>query len=333
MLGKGTIVLGLLAMILACVAGCNRNEDAEERKGDELTLAVTPWPASVPLYIAHEKGYFRDEGLDVTLHSYVSGHLGLDAVLAGKADLATAGETPIALAAIDGKPFSVIATICKIERAILIIARRDRGISGPQSLKGKRIGVVEGTTADFFLHIYLITSYVDPQDVTIVPIAADRMVEVLLNGEVDAVSTWTPHTIILQDKLGNNALVLHDSNIYTMTWNLVAARDFVKSYPERIVKILRAMVRAEGFIAENPEEARAIASMAIGTERALLEKQWKNLSFATVLNQSLIVNLEDQARWYRKRSPGEGKAADFTHFIHTDSLKAVRPEAVGISDR
>ena len=331
MLGKGTVVLALFAMMLVCMAGCTRTEDAKDV--DKLTLAVTPWPASAPLYIAHDKGYFEDEGLDVTFQSCVSGHLGLDAVLAGKADLATAGETPIALAAMEGKLFSVIATICEIDRAILIIARTDRGISGPHDLRGRRVGVVEGTTADFFLHIYLITSYVDPNDVTIVPIVADRMVDVLLNGEVDAVSTWTPHTIILQDRLGDNALVLHDSDIYTMTWNLVAAQNFVKSHPECIVKFLRAVVRADRFIAEKPEEARAIASMAIGTERAQFEKKWEDLRFATVLKQSLIVNLEDQARWYRKRRPGDGRAPDFTHFIHTDGLKAVRPERVGISDR
>jgi len=259
---------------------------------------------------------------------------GLDAVLTGKAELATAGETPIAMAAVEGKPLSVVATICEIDRAILIIARKDRGISGPHDLRGRRVGVVEGTTADFFLHIYLITSYVDPKDVTMVPIVADRMADVLLNGEVDAVSTWTPHTIILQDRLGSNAIVLHDSSIYTMTWNLVAAQDFVKTHPGRIVKFLRAVVRANGFIREKPEEAKAVVAAAIGAKSPLFNKEWKDFKFDTVLEQSLIVNLEDQARWFRRRSSSSSTTLpDFTRFIHTDGLKAVRPEAVVISDR
>jgi ABC-type nitrate/sulfonate/bicarbonate transport system substrate-binding protein len=332
MLGKGTVVLALFAIMLAGMAGCSRNEDAKDV--DKLTLAVTPWPASGALYVAQEKGYFRNEGLDVALHPYVSGHLGLDAVLTGKAELATAGETPIAMAAVEGKPLSVVATICEIDRAILIIARKDRGISGPHDLRGRRVGVVEGTTADFFLHIYLITSYVDPKDVTMVPIVADRMADVLLNGEVDAVSTWTPHTIILQDRLGSNAIVLHDSSIYTMTWNLVAAQDFVKTHPGRIVKFLRAVVRANGFIREKPEEAKAVVAAAIGAKSPLFNKEWKDFKFDTVLEQSLIVNLEDQARWFRRRSSSSSTTLpDFTRFIHTDGLKAVRPEAVVISDR
>ncbi|MCF8143758.1 MAG: NrtA/SsuA/CpmA family ABC transporter substrate-binding protein [Deltaproteobacteria bacterium] len=330
MIKKGAVALTLFAVMLVGMVGCSRNEDPKPL--EKLTLAVTPWPASAPLYVAHERGYFRDEGLDVTLHPYVSGHLGLDAVLAGKAELATAGETPIALAAMEGKPLSVAATVCEIDRAILIIARKDRGISKPCDLRGRRVGVVEGTTAHFFLHIYLITSHVDPNDIIMVPIAADRVVDVLLNGEVDAVSTWTPHTIMLLDRLGSNALVLHDANIYTMTWNLVAAQDFVKTHPGRIVKFLRAVVTANEFIAEKPEEAMAVVAAAIGAESPLFEKEWKDFKFVTVLEQSLIVNLEDQARWFRKRSSSKRTTPpDFTYFIHTDGLKAVRPEAVGIT--
>jgi len=331
MLRNGKALLAALAAILAVMAGCGGKENPEQ--AEKLTLAVTPWPASAVLYVAHERGCFREEGLDVTLHPCVSGHLGLEAVLAGKADLATAGETPIALAAMEGKPLSVVATVCEIDRAILIIARKDRGISGPYDLRGRRVGVVEGTTADFFLHIYLITAYVDPEDVTIVPIGADRMVDVLVGGEVDAVSTWTPHTIVLRDRLGSNALVLHEPGIYTMTWNLVAARDFVRTHPRRIVKFLRAVVKANAFIAEKPEAAMAIASRNIGAQGALFQREWKDFHFAVALEQSLVVNLEDQARWMKKKRPGMGSTApDFMPLIHTGGLKAVRPEAVGIRE-
>jgi len=86
------------------------------------------------------------------------------------------------------------------------------------------------------------------------------------------------------------------------------------------------VVRAHGFIADKPDEARAI-----GAESAIFEREWKDFSFVVELEQSLIVNLEDQVRWMRKRMPGGGTMAlDFMNFIHTDGLRAVRPEAIGV---
>jgi ABC-type nitrate/sulfonate/bicarbonate transport system substrate-binding protein len=325
-------VLIVVAFLLNGIIGCSREQSAP--KHEKITIAVSPWPASTPLYIAHEKGYFRDEGLDATLHSYTSGHLGLDAMLSGKADIATAGDTPIARAAIDSKPVAVVATVSEITSAILIIARKDRGISAPDDLRGKKIGLALGSAAEFFLHVYLTTSYINPKEVRIVNIAADKIVDALLNGEVDAVSTWSPFTIVLREKLGSNALILHDPNIYTMTWNIAATQDFVKTNPERIKRFLRAVIRANSFINEHPDEARTISAKHIGTDSPLFEKEWKAYNFTAVLDQSLILNLEDQARWMIKREAGSARRpSNFMDFIYTDGLNAVQPEAVTIAGR
>lgn len=318
-----------LSFFVFGVAGCGEKDPDPSSQIEKITLAVTPWPASAPLYVAHEKGYFQDEGLDTTIRSYISGHLGLGAVISGEVDFATVGETPIAQAAVDGKQIAVVATISRIERAILVIARKDRGISKPEDLKGKRIGVVAGTTADFFLYLYLATSHIDPKEARIVNLPTEEIVGALIKGEVDAVSTWAPHTTILRDKLGGNATILHDPSIYTMTWNIVARPDTLKSRPERVQKLLRAVVRANTFITEHTAEAHAISARSLGTNTSLYEREWNDYAFEASLDQSLILNLEDQARWLIKREgDNERRTPNFTNFIHVDGLKAVQPEAV-----
>jgi NitT/TauT family transport system substrate-binding protein len=328
-------LLIVVAFVISGIAGCTpKEEQSASKQLEKITIAVTPWPASAPIYVAHEKGYFRDEGLDVTLHSYISGHLGLDAVLSGKVDLATCGDTPIARAVADGKPVAVVATIAEIDRAIRIIARKDRAISRPNDLRGKKIGLVRGTTADFFLHTYLAVAYIDPKDVRVVNVATDKLVDALLKGEVDAVSTWSPFTLVLLERLGSNALVLDQPNIYIMTWNIAVTQRFAKNSPERIKKFLRAIVRANRFIKEHPDEARTISAKHIGTDSPLYEREWSDYDFAAKLGQSLILNLEDQARWMINEEVGsDRKFPDFMDFIYTDILKAVRPGAVTIAGR
>jgi ABC-type nitrate/sulfonate/bicarbonate transport system substrate-binding protein len=327
-----TALLIVVAFVLLGIAGCSRKEEQGESKQlDKIKIAVSPWPASAPIYVAHKKGYFRDEGLDATLHPHISGHLGLDALLSGKADFATYGDTPIARAVVDGKPVAVVATISEINRAIRIIARKDRAISTPNDLRGKKIGLVRGTTADFFLHTYLAVAYINPKDVLVVNIATDKLVDALLKGEVDAVSTWSPFTLVLRDRLGSNAVILDQPSIYIMTWNISVTQQFAKNSPERIKKFLRAIVRANRFIKEHPDEARTISAKHIGTDSPLCEREWSDYDFAAKLGQSLILNLEDQARWMIKEEVGSARRPpDLMDFIYTDALEAVRPGAVTI---
>jgi NitT/TauT family transport system substrate-binding protein len=324
-------LLFVAAVVVAAPAGCSREggEDASGKR-EKIILAVVPWPGSASLFVAHENGYFRDEGLDVTFHSYISGHLGLDAVLSGQADFATAGDTPVARAAIEAKPVMVIATLCDIDRAIVIVARKDRGISSAKDLVGKKVGVVKGTTADFFLNIFLTTSYIPPGDVRIINLAADEVVDALVKGKVDAVSTWSPHTILAADKLGDNAVIFDDPSIYRMTWNIVSSKEFVARNPQRIKKVLAAIVRANGLIKARPGDAKALCLKYMGAETSIDEREWKTYEFTAALNESLILNLEDQARWMIKSGVGGNKVPNFMNFIYTDGLRAIQPEAVGI---
>jgi len=320
-----------VAAVFSVVIGCSPKEQSMHL--EKITLAVTPWPASAAVYIAQDKGYFREEGLEVILHNYISGHLALNAMLSGKEDLATAGESPISRAAVQGKPLAVVATICEIDQATLIIARKDRGVASFSDLKGKRIGLAVTSTADYFLHIYLTTNGMNPKDIRTINMAPDKAVAALLSGDIDAVSTWAPHTVVLRDRLGDNALVLSDPGLYIMTWNLVAAPDYLKSNPERIRKLLRAIVKANRFIINHPDEARVVSGQYTGTDSSFYEKEWKNYRFLTLLDQSLILNMEDQARWMIKREGMRARMPNFLDFIYAEGLKSVQPEDLRISGK
>jgi NitT/TauT family transport system substrate-binding protein len=322
----------LIVVSSALLAGCSGGTPgAPAAAKKKVRVAVTPWPPSASLYIAQEKGYFHDEGLEATLTDYPSGHLGLAELLTGKADFAVAADTPIARAAVYGKPVVVVATICEIERAILIVARKDRGISTAGDLRGKTIGVVAGSASEFYLHIYLTTAYIHPKSVRIVDLAPDQVVPALLKGEVDAVSIWAPHSTALQDKLGSNGVILHEPGLYNMSWNIVSSKDLTRSDPETIARFLRAILRADRMIAERPAEARAITAKKCGMDIAAMEREWSNCDFTTHLDQALILNLEDQSRWMTGKKAGiERKTPNIMDHIYTKGLIAVNPGAVRV---
>ena len=330
-----TIILLMILLIAAGAAHGDENTRQIDPASDQsaaVRVAVTPWPGSASIFVAEEKGYFKEEGLRVTLQSLESGHLSLNALLSGNADLATMGDTPIARAVLRGRDLRVLATIAKTSRAIGIVARKDRGISGPEDLSGKTVGVVPGTTAQVFLYAYLATSYIDPEKVRITHIPPDKVETLLMTGEVDAVSTWAPHSDRLMEKLGDQAVLLQDPSIYTMTWNLAAMQSFVEKHPSRIRKFLRAVIRANRYMSEATDQARAAVSARISSETATIsEEEWQSFTFTAELDQSLILNLEEQARWMIERGYAQAETPpNFLNILHTVCLKAVKPESVQI---
>jgi NitT/TauT family transport system substrate-binding protein len=106
---------------------------------EKVTLAYVASIHSVLTGIAQQRGYYLQEGLDVTprLHSF--GKSALGDLIAGNADFATAPDIPIMMAIMKGEKISVIATIQTSSNDNAIVTRKDTGILKPADLKGKTI--------------------------------------------------------------------------------------------------------------------------------------------------------------------------------------------------
>ena len=76
-------------------------------------------------------------------------------------------------------------------------------------------------------------------------------------------------------------------------------------------------------------EARRLITEFIKTDKAMLEKLWDSYDFRVTLDQALIVDLEDQARWAMKhRLAGNSKIPNFLDYIYTQGLQSVAPDRV-----
>jgi NitT/TauT family transport system substrate-binding protein len=145
------------------------------------------------------------------------------------------------------------------------------------------------------------------------------------------VSTWHFPLVRIQKKLGDKGFSFYGEHLYTETFNIVAKQDYVKKHPDAIKKVIRALIKAEGFIKQNPNESLNIVADSIGIEKALLSEVLGEFDFKVTLTQSLLVTLEDETRWAIKSKLVEAsKMPNYINFIYVDGLQAVKPEAVKI---
>jgi ABC-type nitrate/sulfonate/bicarbonate transport system substrate-binding protein len=319
----------LAATMLAMAIGC------PERRApptvEPVTIEVAMMPHFSLVLVAQAKGYFRDQGLAVTLQPHPFGKMALAALLDGKGDLATCAETPVVFAELGGQPLAILASIGSSRKNTAVVALKEAGITTPGDLKGKRIGVSRGTSGDFFLDTFLLRHGVDRRDVLLVDLAPAEMSEALASRRIDAAATWNPTALLLQRRFGEEVQSFFEGELYTETLLIVGRRDFAEQRPEAAKRVLRALLEAEVFFRTQPAEARRAAASALGDDPGILDALLPLFDFRVRLDQSLLGLMEEQQRWATRVGLVPPRASfNFLPTFAADPLHAVKPEAVGL---
>ena len=326
-----------LLLAILCVfamSGCEKALiDSPARDSSQvrqkITVAFTTQPQSTLVHVAFAKGYFSDQGLDVQALMHSFGKAALESLLDGKADFATVAETPLVFSVLRGDRIFVVANIESSSTNNVILARKDAGIVSPLDLKGKAVGFTPGTTSDFFLDSFLTAQGLTRQEIRPVALKPDEMADAMAQKKVDAISTWNYPLTLIRRQLGANARVFFDPQIYTETFNIAAMQDYVQKNPETVKRFLRALVQAENFVTKHPEQAQDLMADAIKVDKALVREVWSAFNYQVALDQTLLITLEDETRWAMKNKQTDQTAMPaYANFIHVDSLRAVKPEAI-----
>jgi sulfonate transport system substrate-binding protein len=148
---------------------------------------------------------------------------------------------------------------------------------------------------------------------------------------VDAISTFHPYIIPAQKRLGVSAIMFQDKDIYSPTFNVVAKQEFIRQNPEKVKKVLRALIRAEEFVRQNKTEAQKMVADFSGVDLSLVRETWDVYNFAVTLNQSLLLALEDESKWaIRNRLTDSVKIPNYLDYVYLDGLASLKPKAVNI---
>jgi sulfonate transport system substrate-binding protein len=321
----------MMVAIIACLFACDRTKQESVSPTEQATIAYSISYHSLLAKVAQVKGYFQQEGLEVTPYLYPYGKRALEEMLAGNADFATVAETPVMFAILNGADISIIATIHTTDKDDAILARKDRGILEPGDLQGRKIAITPGTTSEFFLEAFLAVNAISREEVEIVKLGQEELAEALADGVIDAASVFNPFLLKSKKRLGENGIVFHNRNIYTKTFVIASTKEFVRHNPSKVNKILRALDRAEKFFILNPEESMNITAdfsqTRIDDTREMLAGTHVGLS----LDQPLLLTLEDESRWAIERGLANTNVVpNFLDYIYFDGLNSIKPSVITI---
>lgn len=324
------LILLLLAGIFTYFKMSQRNN--REEMLARITMAVPkslPYPK--PEVIARDKGFFRKEGLEVNLVYFNSGKEALNALLANGAHLANSGETPLIYLWFTGQDVEVITTMAE-GYWLKVLGRKDRGIAKPIDLKGKKVASPKGTTGEFGLVEILRTNGLSMKDIEFVNLQTLSLPNAIVKGDIDAYAAWEMHVYNGQKELGDNAIVFTvDKDIYREYQNVYAKKDWLEQNQGTVKKFLRALIRAEKYILDNPDEALDIAVKETGFSREALNSVKDNYKIGVKLNIGPWVRqAEREGKWINsQKSEAERKPLpDYRKLLNSRFLKEVDPSRV-----
>ncbi len=317
------------ACALMMMVGCGRSVDVGTEM-EAITIAAYAGDTAALVWIAEDRGFFSENGLDVTLLPFEAGKLAADALLAGEADIATTAEFVFVSQSFDHDDLRIFGAIATA-RVNEVIARIDHGIQSPPDLGGKRIGVTRKSAGEFFLGRFLLLHGLSLADVEIVDLSPSEIVETIVRGEIDAGLTWDPNVYEIRRRLGENATGWPGQSDQDLYFILVGKEDWLRTHPEAAERFVRAVVQAEEFLQADDAAARQVIQDRFEYESEYMEYIWSRQEFRVTLPQALLIAMEDEARWRIENGLTEKTSIpNYLDRLWTAPLEGVRPETITI---
>jgi NitT/TauT family transport system substrate-binding protein len=316
----------IFAMIVP-LTGCGGKPVALE----PLRIGMEATAVNSLIYLAQDQGFFDDHGIDLILNdTYTSGAAAAEAMLRGELDIATATEFAVVRQALSGGDITTLGSIDMFTH-MKLVARKDRGILTAFDLVGKKVGVPFGSAAEFMLGRFLALAGISPDRITLVDVQAPQATSSLVEGSVDAVVAWQPNIMAMLDQLGDKASVFQVQSGQSLYCAVVTTDAWAGSNPRILEAFLAAMADAETYLIGNAASGKSKVQMRLGYDDRYMGQIWPEHRLTLRLDQSLVLAMEDQARWLISSGLTAAKIMpDFMEYIYEEPIKNVKPGAVNI---
>jgi NitT/TauT family transport system substrate-binding protein len=249
---KWTIAAAFLAAI-AGTAGAAHAKDLQ-KVSVRMDWVISGYHAA--FFVGVENGYYREEGLEVTVEPGNGSGVVAQAIGNGNGTFAAVdGGTMMNLAS-KGLPVKAVMGILQ-RSPLAVVYNMESGIREPKDLEGKKLGVTNGEAPLILLPAFLKASNVDQSKVQLINADAASKDVIMVAGQVDAELNFNFLAIPPLEEHGLKVGTLNyaDHGINVPGLSLIARTDFIESDPDVVKGFVRATVKAYEWTMAHPEEA------------------------------------------------------------------------------
>jgi len=263
------ILLAAVAVVLIIASsGSRKTGQGDDRHPVQITFGYRPISPSLDFFVAVEKGYFTEAGIEAKLKTFRGSSDLVDAVINGEVDFASdLGMVTQLLPMMRTEKYMVQFLSLDLDaldspmRGPTLVVKADSGISKVEDLRGKNVGSFPGVNFKIFLAAVLAKHGLDvDKDVRVIQIPPQEQMTGFAS--VDALISLDPITSGIQAKYGAKALTDRISARYIFDDFPAAASsvnaDFAVKNPQVVAKVVDVLGRGIDFVRAHPDQTAEI---------------------------------------------------------------------------
>ncbi len=255
--------LFLFVLIFAIFSGCTdrprKSNTIGERKPEEIRFAYML--GHVPCIIARHKKMFEEEfkndHIQIEFRKFEFGPPLVEAFNARQIDIGTMGDQPTIMGWAKGVDYKIVGNSNGGNTKMALLVPENSEVKSFGELKGKKIAIAIGSNNLHFLNILLKRAGLKKDDINLVNLKFPDCVSALSLNQIDATIVSEPYITLAVFKY-HARIVTYSGGYKYITLPIVASGNFIRNYPDYLVRILRVYREANQWARENPEEATSI---------------------------------------------------------------------------
>ena len=219
---------------------------------------------------AINKGYFKDEGLDVQLYMFQDGPTEIASMESGSIDVAYIGPGAHKLC-IKGQ--ADIFWFSQLGNADCVMGLKSHGVNSLEDLKGKKVAYASGTSSETILKRALNSVGLTMDDIEAYDMEVSNMVSAIVSGSIDACAPWSPSSTTIANELGDDVQTFCTNTTFSDIAADCASWICMPSYAETnkdvLVKFTKALYKAMDFASnpDNYDEVAGYVAQECGTDK------------------------------------------------------------------
>ena len=295
----------------------------------KVTLFGQPSVNNDAIWMAFEKGFYQQEGLDVTYRLFPSGTTAFQAFQTGQGDIVMTGDLPSVQYFFRVKgDYRTIAVIERDAKGYVVVAGKD--ITKPQDLIGKTVATRVGSTGSWFVSEYLTKNKIDPKTVIVKNLDTQVLPAALCGGDIAAFFIWQPVGSRTLEICPDKAHYLSDATGYIQGYLVAGARPEWLATPqgkEIATRWLRATIKGRDAAEKDFPAVAAYAQAKLGLSEKATRDQWDTNTRPMAIDKVYYDDFCSLSRWAQGEKATDGKL-DFKTLTWGDGLKAINPKLV-----
>lgn len=243
-------------MILVIFLLCSCERRSEEAGLERINIAFQKWVGYGPLYLAQEKGFLKEEGIELVFIDEQLDSARRDAFKRGMLDCEAGTIDLLVSKRAEDTPIVAVLEIDHSLGSDGIVATKD--IRTVEDLIGKKVAFARDDVGETFISYLFYKKGLSLDDITIVPRRPEDAWKAFLEGEVDAAVTWEPWLSKATERDVGHILISSKDAPEIIIDTLNVREDIVKSNPGLVKGLMRGWFKALKYYKQHPTEASEI---------------------------------------------------------------------------